>query len=548
VKRVFFCTAALVIAAAGASAAGSANAAARLTRSRPSFNLPDVNDAMLSQGARMWFAATRRTVPGLPRRADASVRFGTNVDAASPAEDFAAGQSETAIGATGNHVLVAWNDATAQAFSGSPTRLEASGTGVGYSANGTKTFTDLVGLPNNNPNEMWSGDPSIVSLGDGKHFIVTSLYFPSLSALNAGPHVACPRGPVAFDVAVSVATVRNDSKVDFGNPVIAARGGDLCQLRQSSVVVDKPFASYNASSETFAVSYTRFGVASFASGGGAIEVVRATHVSPRSPVPSFGSPIVIWPEEKTILNTGASPAVANNGDIYTAWERNINSNVGPSSTDPFVYIMIARLPNGAASPDIGGKTNPRIVTLGQLHASRRGGVKSLDGTTIAGYNRGSGQDFPSVAYDPTGNRVVVEWNDASEHPLGDIFLRSLNANLDIAGHRGIAKVNDDNSFALHFMPAVSVRSDGSIVSSWYDRRLSGPTSTRTDYFAEIRASANTNGQDFRVTTGPTDWAGTGSVITPNFGDYTDNTSTGSKTYFAWSDGRIGVPQPFVAAH
>ena len=51
--------------------------------------------------------------------------------------------------------------------------------------------------------------------------------------------------------------------------------------------------------------------------------------------------------------------------------------------------------------------------------------------------------------------------------------------------------------------------------------------------------------DFRITTGSTDWAATSSLIDPNFGDYTDNTSTGTRTYFIWSDGRIGVPQPFV---
>jgi hypothetical protein len=49
----------------------------------------------------------------------------------------------------------------------------------------------------------------------------------------------------------------------------------------------------------------------------------------------------------------------------------------------------------------------------------------------------------------------------------------------------------------------------------------------------------------RITTGSTDWAGTGSLIDPNFGDYTDNATDGTRTYFTWSDGRIGVPQPFV---
>jgi hypothetical protein len=303
----------------------------------------------------------------------------------------------------------------------------------------------------------------------------------------------------------------------------------------------KPFASYNATSHTFAISYTRFGPGYPIPSGGAIQMVRAEHVSPATPVPSFGRPITVWTDEETVVNQGASPAIADNGDIYVAWERNLFSN-----TDPHVYIMIARVRHGATSPDLGGKGSPRVVTSGQLHASASGGVKSLDGVSIAGYNRGQGQDFPSIAYNPTTSGVIVEWNDASHHPLGDIFLRSMDGDLQFSSP--IMKVNDDNSYALHFMPAVSVRSDGSIASSWYDRRLSGPTSTRTDYFAEVRPSAGTDANDFRVTTGSTNWAGTSSVITPNFGDYTDNASTGTTTYFTWSDGRLGVPQPFVAAH
>jgi hypothetical protein len=51
-----------------------------------------------------------------------------------------------------------------------------------------------------------------------------------------------------------------------------------------------------------------------------------------------------------------------------------------------------------------------------------------------------------------------------------------------------------------------------------------------------------------VTTGPTDWNGVSSLIIPNFGDYTDNyiIANSENAYIAWSDGRLGVPQPFNA--
>jgi hypothetical protein len=208
-----------------------------------------------------------------------------------------------------------------------------------------------------------------------------------------------------------------------------------------------------------------------------------------------------------------------------------------------VFIQAARVRRADVSPVVGGPALPRVVSLGQRNSNGLGGVKSLDAVVIAGFNRGTGQDFPRIAVDAPKGKVVVVWNDASAHPLGDIWLRALPMNLDIAGP--ISKVNDDNSFALHFLPALSVRGDGSVAVSWYDRRISGVNSTRTDYFGETRTTPNSPAPDFRITTGATDWTNTSSLITPNFGDYTDNASTGTNTYYTWSDGRIGVPQPFV---
>ena len=57
-----------------------------------------------------------------------------------------------------------------------------------------------------------------------------------------------------------------------------------------------------------------------------------------------------------------------------------------------------------------------------------------------------------------------------------------------------------------------------------------------------------------VTDVASNWINVSSDIFPNFGDYTDNyiiatTSApyvGETLYVAWSDGRIGVPQPFEA--
>ncbi|MBA2558946.1 MAG: hypothetical protein H0V07_03515, partial [Propionibacteriales bacterium] len=240
--------------------------------------------------------------------------------------------------------------------------------------------------------------------------------------------------------------------------------------------------------------------------------------------------------------TGAYVSVAHGGDSYVSWERNVDSNT--FNGRPYVFIHAARVRVGSTRPAVGGPADPRVVTRGQRNSNAKGGVKSLDTVFIAGYNRGFGQDFPRIVVDNPLHKVVVVWNDASAHPLGDIWMRALPMNLDVKGHR-IRKVNGDRSFALHFLPAVSVQADGSIATSWYDRRLAGPDSARTHYFGEIRTAPRSAAHDFRITTGATDWANTSTAAAPNFGDYTDNASAGLTTYFTWSDGRIGVPQPFV---
>jgi hypothetical protein len=91
-----------------------------------------------------------------------------NADAASLAENVtpaglrAFGQSETSIAAGGRYVLEAWNDATA-GFSACPSPM-AQGTGLGFSTDGGKTFTDLQSLPDARcAKDVYLGDASVVA-------------------------------------------------------------------------------------------------------------------------------------------------------------------------------------------------------------------------------------------------------------------------------------------------------------------------------------------------------------------------------------------------
>jgi hypothetical protein len=501
-----------------------------------------IDVSTLSSGGRAWFEGPG-SGPAAPRAASARIAFGSNVDANDPQRDLAAGQSETAVAAAGSTVVAAWNDATGFLVAPSTDR-RASLTGVGLSTDAGRTFRDLIGLRNNSANQQWFGDPTVVAI-DGRHFAIGSLYLPA-------NQIDCGTGPARLQAAVEILTIDATGGVSLGLPVVAADGGDVCPLLNDdpnddppeTAFIDKEWLSYDAASRGLAMSYTRafFGFGG-QSGAGQVELVRARVPSNPSALSAgaWSAPIVVWPEEPDTQNTGAYVALAPGGDAYVSWERNVDSNL--FNGDPYVYIHAARIRPGDVSPVVGGPGLPRVISLGQRNSNGAGGVKSLDAVVIAGYNRGLGQDFPRIAVNPTLNAVLVVWNDASAHPLGDIWLRALPRNLSISGP--ISKVNDDNSYALHFLPAVSVRSDGSTSISWYDRRIAGPNSATTDYFGEIRARPTSSARDFRITTGSTDWTNTSSLITPNFGDYTDNASTGTTTYYTWSDGRLGIPQPFV---
>jgi len=240
---------------------GTAHAGPSARRSAPDLRVEVAkslgNADRLSSGLRMWLAGPPHATAAIRRSATPSL--GRNVDANDPALDLAAGQSETAIAAqrrgTAALVLAGWNDVSG--FLGDPTTRAGSVTGVGLSHDAGRHFTDLIGLPNNNVDQQWFGDPSVASVGDGIHFLVSSLYYPSGRACGDGL-------PAYGTVAVTVATVNaTGTGASFTAPIPIGLPGDLCTTNTAHPpaglgVLDKDWVSYDPVSRTVAVSYTRF--------------------------------------------------------------------------------------------------------------------------------------------------------------------------------------------------------------------------------------------------------------------------------------------------
>jgi hypothetical protein len=454
----------------------------------------------------------------------------SNVDAASPNEDVASGQSETAIAAKGQYVVNAFNDLSGLLQDN--TTPAGSATGVAFSSNYGQTFTDLVGLPNSDPNQRWFGDPSVVAYKPAgtTYFYIGSIYNPIGSALTGG-----------CDIALSVGTVTG-STLALGDPVVVASN----PFFGTCALLDKPFEAIDPVNKRLIFTYTNFN-SQFGEIDLAVCDISSTPAAPVCLPGTAGSTYqVVDPGDASESRTGSYPAVNTaTGDVYVAYEKNYATNI--LNGDPFTHELLAMV---SASCLTGVPcAAPTPVTLGSP-------VKSLDSVVIAGYSRGPGNDFPRIAVNPTTSKVVVVWNEGNNHPLGDIVKVDCNFALTSCGSK--LRVNSDTqdddlsnlngslaSFALHFLPAVSVDAQGYTNISWYDRRV-GQGTTRTDVFAASIPPSGSAEDNIRVTTISTDWLATSSGISPNFGDYTDNTSDGTHFYVTWSDGRIGVPQPFVA--
>ena len=433
------------------------------------------------------------------------------------------------------------------------------GTGYGFSSDRGASFTDLGGLPNAScTKRLYEGDPSVEAWQPAGHayFYVSSLY-PSLS------------GSTPSDIALSACQVAGNgstAKLKCSQPVVAAAstscGTELGMFFCS--FLDKSFLTIDPSRGRLYVTYTEFGltpntlngqielaVCDIGTPSGGTGLAGGTAGKPKCEhgatahqnTPTTMPYMTLAAGDLNCENEGAYPGVdSTSGDLYAAYEFNALTNLfnppcfNTPTTNNLVRVPSACLVLQSQSP-CGAPANS---------ASKP--ITSLDAAFIPGYNRFPANDFPRVAVDPTTRTVSMVWNDAGLHPLGDIFLQSYKLRTLTPVQTSPVVLNRDSG-GLHFLPAVrNVSATGRLAVTWYERSSlnTAITDVRGALGVDPRTTA-TPATNPVVTSVPTDWNNVSSDIVPNFGDYTDNYIANGRLYVAWSDGRLGVPQPFESS-
>ena len=514
-----------------------------------------------SQGAQMYCFGPQPTRFQAQPHANLGLAIApANVAASNLAEDVAPngtrgyGQAEASVAANGPYVVEAWNDATSF-FSpcGSP-QYKEEGTGLAFSADAGKTFTDLGGLPNNNcslsTGYLYFGDPSVetITIGGVQYFYISSL-FDSVSGTDASK--------IAMSVCTATGTGAS-ANLACGQPVVIAQSTqcDVSPFGQFCDFLDKSFLTVDPMRQRLYASYTEFGALNPTN---TIQLAVCDIRNPTAPTCHNGSNgsaprppyLVVAPTPPNgCENEGAYPAVDDaTGDVYVAYEHNVSTNLssgGPCSTDP-VRNVVTRVPFAKLTLPTasGGPTNSTAIN-----------VTSMIGAFVPGYNRFPANDFPRIAVSDAFGTVSIVWNDARYHPLGDILMQSYSlASLSPASP--LIQLNR-NEGGLHFMPALrNVDGSGKLNVSWYERATGTTTVTNVEAaFGVSPRAAATPSTNVLITDVATDWNAVSSDVVPNFGDYTDNyvSAIASAPYvdnsvsIAWADGRSGAPQAFYARH
>lgn len=467
--------------------------------------------------------------------------FGSNVNAANPQEDIspngtqAYGQSEVSTAAISTYVVEAWNDATGFFSAPCSPMYKDQLTGFGFSNNGGKSFTDLGGLPNAGcATSAYSGDASVETWTTGGHtyFYISSLFFDG----------NIPAEEIAMDVCVVNGSGSSATLSCNATPVIIANPG-------VNGFDDKDFLSIDPKHGLLYASYTDF------STGDNIDLVACDigngALGGTAAAPVCAAPIVVASSTSCNELEGAYPAAdVKTGDVYVAYENNWATNFGCNLP---VQENVNKVPASCVAVALGLSGTCAYATNTFPLAAVN--IVSMDAAFIPGYNRFPMNDFPRIAVSDPFKTVSIVWNDARFHPAGDILLQSFwTGSFPAAVQSSPTRINSATG-GWHMLPALrNTDDDGDLQISFYGRAKANTDVTSVYAAIDVSPKTRVTPGNALVTTVASAWNSVSSDIVPNFGDYTDNyviaTASAPYTeqtlYVAWSDGRLGDPQPFNA--
>lgn len=508
-----------------------------------------------------------------------------NVNAASLKEDVspalvrAYGQSETSIAGSGRYVVEAWNDATTF-LTGCPSRhFKEEATGVGFSANGGRSFRDIGGLPNPRcKSYVYISDPGVAAyrIGGKTYFYISSMY-DSVTGLG--------QSYIAFDACRATGS-GSTARLRCGRPVIAASSTQCIKLAHHKSFpgfcsfLDKDYIAIDPGHGRLYVTYTEFPVLGFAD----TEVMTTCDIgnrhgqrgpaggTPFAPVCEHGSKLVKQKQKKNgPFNTfigkpymliakagfrsceeeGSYPAVnPRTGAVYVAYEYNWASNLffGCNGFKAKTRDIITRTPLSCL------RLRPTAACRHPLeHASVA--VFSLDAAFIPGYNRFPTNDFPRLAVSGKFGDVSMVWNDTRHNAYGDVLLQSFKLGSLRRVQRFPTVIDRPHGGGLSMFPAMRVSTASGLLDlAWYSRSGTGTADTSVLAAIGVNPGTTTTPPNIPVTNVRSNWLLDSSDIVPNFGDYIDTNISatgrwpyvGNTLYVAWTDGRLGLPQPFEA--
>ena len=414
-----------------------------------------------------------------------------------PADDIfsdfdVSSQSETAVAAFGDNVVVAFNDSTG--FAAPP----FSAMGFSHSSDGGATFKDLGSFPVH-PTQENEGDPGVVANRQGV-FYASYLLFDATR-------------PAGFRDTIGV------SKSTTGGVTWSLPVG-LPSFGPPNGFADKPFLAVDSTGGVHdgSIYVTSTNFPQFFAGSLPIVFSRSTNGGS-----SFSPPIQI--SAPFTENQGSEPVVGPSGEIYVAWFQFVNF-ASPSQGSG---IVVAKSTNGGlsfGSPVFVAPATPIGFNSGSLNGNFR--VNS----------------FPRIDVDPSSGNVYVTYAANPGHgDSGDVFfVRSMNGG---ATWSSPLRVNNDPGNNDQFFPDLAVNSDGVIRVFWYDKRLDPNNIAMSVYSAVSTNGGVSFGPNFAVTQGTFPPAvGYDPVLNRTYmGDYIDikagMTASGrtSDFFLAWGDNR-----------